>query len=201
LPCGECGHPEDTTLSGPAGSCAPTLLWTLRSALSGPPEQERLSSFWCRRSPRRMRSARQHHDASRSKSPAGVYGTMLTISRTAAKGGIPMICALVRDWPRCGSAAQGHPLDLKKPGNGHKGMKRAFCKRVQQPHAHAPSPGGRGAAPGGSCSTRRRQRPSAMRRALFPWGTACEAAGRLRRQGRASTPAAYFICLGGAAVS
>jgi hypothetical protein len=67
---------------------------------------------------RRLRSARQCPNTSRSKSSPGVCATILTISRTAAKGGIPLICALARDWPHGGSAAKAGRSTPRDPAMG-----------------------------------------------------------------------------------
>ena len=72
----------------------------------------------CRRSPRCPRRAHQCPNTSRSKSSPGVCGTILTISRTAAKGRIPLICALVRDWPHRGSAAKAGRSTPRNPAMG-----------------------------------------------------------------------------------
>jgi hypothetical protein len=98
-----------------------------------------------------------------------------------------MIRALVRQWPRLGSGAQGHPRNLDEPNNGGEAMKGAFGKRGQGARADALSPSGPDpAAHAGCCSARRRKGLSAMR----------QAGSRLGRAGRA-THMAHLVCRGG----
>jgi hypothetical protein len=149
----------------------------------------------------RTRSARQRPYASKSKITGWRSRYHHHYITHCTKVGKSMICALVRHPPRFESADQGRPCALGEPAKGVRAMKPALRKRGRGPGADALSPSGpsSGAAHAGSCSARRRKRPSAMRRAFsLPWRRAGEPGSRLRRRRWASrTPVAYSIIRGG----
>jgi hypothetical protein len=122
----------------------------------------------------------------RSKSSAGVRSgiiIIITISRTAAKGDVDDPCPRAPLGALCVRAGRPSHHPHEPWGQG-----AAFCKRGQGPRAGAllsPFPE---AAHTGSCSARRRKRPSAMRGAsVLLWGRPPAADSRLRGRERGST--------------